>query len=392
MRAALLWIYNIFTGGFYHWNTANTDYVVELVNRAKTLSTTHRTLLIQFAYGSNLLADSLLGPTKGRSRIIKISHRRVSHEQFRALHRLNIWTFAALFGYQNSMLREQVYYACEDLVGITDCEKGIVEQIQRMEKLDVTVISPLLFSEVSRILNYSNDGVAPWIAITAPFTVAYTGAVKSYREAMSRRQAQSDGISASAFTTPKSDPDVPSGSATSGGFADVPYAEALPARKVAASQIKFNIELLSGGLDKECSDRLAFAAIEIVEKMLSQPAFHFAPSRMTSAAFLGAYKVALSQLAFTFFCRDEAARISMAALVTKLTDGNQVDTSGLWVEFERCLRSKADSEDIRTPTAEIAARRILEFLGGRTEATALGVLCFVAASDAAFADLRPEFQ
>jgi len=194
------------------------------------------------------------------------------------------------------------------------------------------------------------------------------------------------------FSSAADYPDAPCGSAASGGPADVPYEEALSARKVAVSQIKFNVELLSGGLDKRCADRLALGAVEIVEKMLSEPAFHFAPGRMTSTAFLGAYKTALSQLAFTFFCRDEAARISMAALVTKLTDGNQVDTSGLWVEFERCLRSKADGEDIRTPTAEIAARRILELLGGRKEAAALGVLCFVAASDAAFADLRPEFE
>jgi len=179
MNAMLLWVYNILTGGFYHWNTANTDYVAELVKRAETLPPTHGLLLTQFTYASNFLVDSLFGPSKGRKKIIKISHRRVNREQFRALHRLNIWTFAGLFGYQNPTLRKHVYYACDDLIGITDCEKGIVERILKMETLDVAVIGPLLFSEVSRVLNCSDEGVVPWFAIVAPFTVAYTGAVKA---------------------------------------------------------------------------------------------------------------------------------------------------------------------------------------------------------------------
>ncbi|MCI0423606.1 MAG: hypothetical protein L0312_31035 [Acidobacteria bacterium] len=172
---------------------------------------------------------------------------------------------------------------------------------------------------------------------------------------------------------------------------DTAFPEALPARMSALASIKSKVDSLSG-IDYKFAHRMLVAAAEIVEKLLSFPGMRLQPARMRPEVFLEVYKLALSQLTFTFFSPDSAARISMAALVTNITDGNQVATSELWWEFERTLEVKGSNDDIRSLTAEIAAQRMLRALGGREDGASVAVLCFIAPWDSAYADLRPDFS
>lgn len=164
----------------------------------------------------------------------------------------------------------------------------------------------------------------------------------------------------------------------------------LQERIKALQTIKEHVETLQG-IDHRFAGRILVAAAEIMEKIIGFPGLALRIERMTADRFLLAYKWILAQLAFTFFARDAKARQSVAALVPRLTDGDQAEASQLWWEFEQCLKLESEG-DIRSLTAEVVSHRILRLFEGKGEAAGIVVLCFVGPWDAMYHDLMSELS
>jgi hypothetical protein len=114
-----------------------------------------------------------VGPNQGSKRIVKIDPKKITADQFRSLHHLNIWTFMALFGHQNPQLRDSFFAACKDFIGIQENEKRIAQYVLQMEEIDVGKICSTLFTEMAAILKYEGDGFLDWYMLTPAFSIAY---------------------------------------------------------------------------------------------------------------------------------------------------------------------------------------------------------------------------
>lgn len=180
----ITWLSNVVTGRFKHWNEANTSYVTELVERAKAFPPAIAPLFVQFTAASHAVIDSLLGPDKGRKRIIKIDPLRIKPEQFQALHHLNLWTFVALFVQQNPQFRDSFFAACEDYVGIQDREKRITQFVLEMKSMDIGKLCSQLFPEIAAIIHYQGEHFPNWVLLTPLVATAYSEAMEAYKNAM----------------------------------------------------------------------------------------------------------------------------------------------------------------------------------------------------------------
>jgi len=180
----ITWLLNVLTGRICHWNDANNSYLSALVDRAKQFPPAIEPLFTQFTFASYIVVDSLVGPNKESKRIIKKDLKSITAEQFRALHNLNIWTFVALFGLQNPSFRDACFAACKDFIGIQENEKKMVQRVLEMEKTDVGQICSTLFPEITKVLEYQDEGFTDWIMVTPAFTMGYSQAMEAYKRAM----------------------------------------------------------------------------------------------------------------------------------------------------------------------------------------------------------------
>jgi hypothetical protein len=180
----ITWFSNVISGRFRHWNDTNNAYVSALVERAQQFPPAIEPLFIQLTAASYVVVDSLVGPDQGRKRIIKKDSKQITAEQFRSLHHLNIWTFMALFGYQNPQFRDSFFAACKDFIGIQENEKRVAQAVLQMEKLDVATICSALFPEITRVLDYEGGSILDWLLLTPSFSLAYSQAVEAYKDAI----------------------------------------------------------------------------------------------------------------------------------------------------------------------------------------------------------------
>lgn len=183
----ITWLSNVITGRFQHWNEANNTYISVLYARTKQFPPAIEPLLFHFIVGSLVLVEWLVGPDKGRKRIIKKDANTISAQQFQSLHNLNIWTFMALFGHQNPEFHDSFFAACEDFIGIHENEALLLKLILQMKQIDAVELYSAQFAEVSKILDYRNDmDPRELYAFSCLAATAYSDAIQGHKEALAK--------------------------------------------------------------------------------------------------------------------------------------------------------------------------------------------------------------
>ena len=177
----ITWLSNVVTGRFRHWNDANNTHISALFERSKEFPPAIESLLTQFTIASYIVVDSLFGPDKGNKRIIKIDSKNITAEQFRSLHNLNIWTFVALFGLQNPQIRDSVFAACEDFIGVGENERRMIQSVSEMEEIDVGRVCSTLYPQITKTLGIQGEGVLDCFMLSPLISTAYSGAMDRYK-------------------------------------------------------------------------------------------------------------------------------------------------------------------------------------------------------------------
>lgn len=93
----LKWIGNVVSGRYAHWNAANNDQFMVLMERAESLGQPCCTVIRKCLLTSYTLVDYLLGPDKGKDRFLDIDLLSVGSHQFLQLHQIQLAGMAGLF-------------------------------------------------------------------------------------------------------------------------------------------------------------------------------------------------------------------------------------------------------------------------------------------------------
>ncbi len=176
-------VINILNGRILHWGNTNNVYIKLLIERAKHFPPKTEILLTQFSLASYLMSEELLGPDKGKNRIIKKDSKKVTAEQFKSLHNLHIWSFIALFCLQNSRYRKNILEVGKEFIDINKNEIEMIRLIlsfKSMDNIDISQCTFTLFKKVCLILEYeSKNSLQESLSFSPMLLILYSRAMKT---------------------------------------------------------------------------------------------------------------------------------------------------------------------------------------------------------------------
>ena len=142
---------NVITGRLAHWNDANNRSIADLWERCAEFPDGLRIPLQNFVVSSASLMDALLGPHKGRDRLIKKDPLRITQRQFTQMHELILESLAGMFAQINPSLSESFKRAIAVLTGRSPNDLRIFQHIQGMEQLNLYAVGSAVWKEIVSI-------------------------------------------------------------------------------------------------------------------------------------------------------------------------------------------------------------------------------------------------
>ena len=183
----LTWIGNVITGRFRHWNNTNNAQFTKLWERCAHLSPAMQIVFEEFLLASLSLVDLLLGPDKGRARLLRIDSLNVAQEQFVRLHCVQIAFVAGQYAALNKSMRS---YIEDALKAVTASDAASLEIFRSQAEMPINLNQsvPALWKYVVMITDSPVEQQDEVSLLTSyPYTVLFGEIVAiAYRKAQAR--------------------------------------------------------------------------------------------------------------------------------------------------------------------------------------------------------------
>jgi len=174
------YIGNVVTGRFAHWNDANNQTIAEMWERSQHFPEHIKIPFQDFIICCTLLMDDLLGPDKGRQRLIKKDPLRITRQQFVRIQAIMLEAFSGMFLQLNPSFSDSFKGALAILTGRNPDQSRIILLTERTDEPDLIAISCAAWEEVVAIAE-SSQGTTALDAY--PFTILLgTLAAQSFEE------------------------------------------------------------------------------------------------------------------------------------------------------------------------------------------------------------------
>ncbi len=142
------YIGNVVTRRFVHWNDANNQTIAELWERSNRFPEPIKILFQDFIVSCTSLMEVLLGPDKGRQRLIKKDPLRITRQQFARLHAIVLESLAGMFLQLNPSFSESFKRALAILTGGNPDQSRIIQLTEAMDEPDVMAIGCAAWEEI----------------------------------------------------------------------------------------------------------------------------------------------------------------------------------------------------------------------------------------------------
>ena len=100
-----LYIKNVVTGRYRHWNTEQEPVALQLLYRARELPSVERAVLLSAVVASAQVVDQLLGPNAGKNRVLKTKTRLLRKEEFFHIYFVITAALLAIFVHGNKIVQ-----------------------------------------------------------------------------------------------------------------------------------------------------------------------------------------------------------------------------------------------------------------------------------------------
>jgi hypothetical protein len=165
----LTYIGNVVTGRFAHWNSANNDTIVDLWERCNEFPEAIKIAFQEFIASSSSLMDVLLGPDRGRKRLVNKDPLRITRKQFARMHAVILECLAGVFIKLNPYCSESFKGALAILTGRNPDRSRIIQLIDGMDKPDLMTIGCAAWEKIIAIAESPQDtdalGAYPFAAL-----------------------------------------------------------------------------------------------------------------------------------------------------------------------------------------------------------------------------------
>lgn len=145
------YIGNVVTRRFAHWKDANNQTIAELWERASRFPEPIKIPFQDFIVSCTSLMDALLGPHKGRQRLIKKDSLRITRQQFARMHAVMLESLAGMFLQLNPSFSESFKGALAILTGQNPDQSRIIQLTEAMDEPDVMAIGCAAWEEIIMI-------------------------------------------------------------------------------------------------------------------------------------------------------------------------------------------------------------------------------------------------
>jgi len=143
---------NVVTGRIAHWNDTNKQIVTDLWERAEQFPEPAKLIFLKFIGSSMYLVEELLGPHKGRKRLIRKDLRRVSRRQFADLYAILLESHVGMYLHVNrpslSDLSEYLKGALVILTGRNPDKSRMIQLIDGLDEFDLMQIGTVAWAEL----------------------------------------------------------------------------------------------------------------------------------------------------------------------------------------------------------------------------------------------------
>lgn len=156
----LTYIGNVLTGRFAHWNDANNQTIADLWERSNGFPDSLKIPFQDFIVSSSSLMDVLLGPDKGRKRLIKKDPLRITRQQFSRMHAVILESLAGMFIQINPSFSESGKGALAILTGSNPDRSRMIQLIEGMDRPDVMTTGCAAWEEIIMIAESPQDTAA----------------------------------------------------------------------------------------------------------------------------------------------------------------------------------------------------------------------------------------
>ena len=154
------YIGNIVTGRFAHWNDANNKTIAEMWQRSEQFPEQIKIPFQDFIVCCTSLMDVLLGPDKGRQRLIKKDPLQITQQQFARIHAIMLEVFSGMFLQVNPSLSKSFKGALAILTGRKPDQSRIIQLTEEMDQPDVMAIGCAAWEEIVAIAESSQGTTA----------------------------------------------------------------------------------------------------------------------------------------------------------------------------------------------------------------------------------------
>lgn len=154
------YIGNVITGRFAHWNDANNNTIAEMWERSEQFPEHIKIPFQDFIVCCTSLMDVLLGPDKGRQRLIRTDLLKVTRQQFARIHAIMLEAFSGMFLQVNPSFSDSFKGTLAILTGRNPDQSRIIQLTEDTDEPDVMAIGSAVWEEVVAIAESSQGTTA----------------------------------------------------------------------------------------------------------------------------------------------------------------------------------------------------------------------------------------
>ena len=179
---AFTYIGNVITGRFAHWNDANNQTIAEMWERSEQFPEHIKIPIQDFIVCCTSLMDVLLGPDKGRQRLIRKDPLRITRQQFARIHAIMLEAWSGIFLQANPSSSDSFKGALAILTGRNPDQSRIFQLTEETDEPDLMAIGCAVWEEVVAIAESSQGTTAidayPFTALLGSLAVQSINDIK----------------------------------------------------------------------------------------------------------------------------------------------------------------------------------------------------------------------